>query len=305
MKTKTFVIEENNTNITTFDLFEVLYNKKMQLILVALITSLITYTFLLFVPNKYTASTLLAVNDLSAGPQQDTLGLIAGIGNAATGTLEKKAEALLTSKSFFMNFANKRNMVIPLVASNNWNETENLINTDYGAFNYLALSENELTQNNNYLLNSKLMHSAYIDWRKTILKVKSDKFTGFYSVSITHHSPHLARDTLKWLIEDINDAMRNLQIRQSDRALTSLENELAKNNLPEIKNVVSDLIRENIQRKTLASSAEDYVFTVLDPPYKPEYPTSPQKLLITIVSVFIVFLLNVSIIFFKFFKKNH
>ena len=84
-----------------------------------------------------------------------------------------------------------------------------------------------------------------------------------------------------------------------------VQNELAKNNLPEIKNVVSDLIRENIQRKTLASSAEDYVFTVLDPPYKPEYPTSPQKLLITIVSVFIVFLLNVSIIFFKFFKKNH
>jgi len=304
MKTKTFVIEENDTNVTTFDLFEVLYNKKMQLILVALITSLITYTFLLFVPNKYTSSTLLAVNDLSAGPQQDTLGLIATLGNSATGTLEKKAEALLTSKSFFIDFVNKRNVVIPLVASNNWNEEENLINTDYGAFNYLSLSENDLTQNNDYLLNSKLMHSAYIDWRKTILKVKSDKFTGFYSVSITHHSPHLAKDTLRWLIEDINDAMRNLQIRQSNKALISLEDELATNNLPEIKNVVSSLIRENIQRKTLASSSKDYVFTVLDPPYKPEYPISPKKLLIIIASVFIVFLLNICIIFYKFYKKK-
>lgn len=302
MKTKTFVIEENDSNITTFDIFEILYNKKIQLILVALITLVITYSFLFFVPNKYTAKTLLTINDISADPQKDTLGLIAGLGNAPTGAIAKKAEALLTSKSFFEDFVNTRNVVIPLIASNQWDETKNLINTDYGAYNYQVLSENNLTQNNNYLLNTKLMHSAYIEWRKNILKVESDKLTGFYSVSITHHSPYLARDTLEWLIEDINNAMRNLQIRQSNKALIYLENELARNSLPEMKNVVSSLIRENMERKTLASSAKDYVFVVLDPAYKPEYPSSPQKLLIILSTVFIVFFANIFIILFRFFK---
>ena len=302
MKTKTFVIEENEPNISTFDLFDALIKNKSQLAIVFLLTSVITYTSLQFIPNKYTAETLLVVNELSTKPKEDPFSLIPGIGSQINNPLEVKAKALLTSKSFFMDFVDRRKIVIPLIESRGWDESENIIFTNFGDYSIPFNSEAKNDSNMEYLQDNKIMHAAYIEWRKNILKVKSDPLTGFYTVSITHHSPNFSKNVVDWLVEDINNSMRELEINQSNRALETLEAELANNILPDMKNVISSLIRENMQRKTLASSTEDYIFTILDPAYKPEFKSSPKRLLILIATLFLVFSIHSLFILFKFFK---
>lgn len=305
MKTKTFVIEENESNISTFDILDALFKKKIQLIIVFFISAIITYTALSFTPNKYTAGTLLAVNELSTNSQQDPFSFIPGVGSQMNNPLETKAKALLTSKSFFMDFVSKRNIVVPLIESKGWNESQNIILTKYGEYTYPPQLNIENKSNEDYLQNSKMMHSAYILWRKNILKVKADPLTGFYNISITHHSPYFSKDIVDWLVQDINNAMQSLEIKQSNRALDSLEKELAQNISPDMKNVISSLIRENMQKKTLASSSEDYIFTILDPAFRPEFKSSPKRLLILIASVTLIFFIHAFIIIFQFIRAKN
>ena len=108
-------------------------------------------------------------------------------------------------------------------------------------------------------------------------------------------SPYIAKQWVDWLVADINEHMRSQEVIKAEKSLKFLNEQANKTNVSEIKNVISELIKSDIQTLTLSSSSDEYIFKTIDKAIVPEFKFSPKRAYICIaISLFGGFL---SIIF--------
>ena len=60
---------------------------------------------------------------------------------------------------------------------------------------------------------------------------------------------------------------------------------MSETNLTEIREVLSDLVKQNTQTLMLAEISEEFVFSVIDPPFVPEEHSKPVRILIIILGL--------------------
>ena len=278
-----------------------------SMLLFGILSSLASFTF----PNKYQSSILLVESESSSGKSDFSefsgLAGVAGItlpssktNNAALGI------EIFQSRKFTTDFIERRQILVPMFASIGWDKSskkllidKDIYDEDKNIWNWSSsYSDSRKPQNN----------EAYDYWTEKIFSINEDKKTGFVRISIKHHSPYLASDWANWIVEDLNNYVREIDIAEANLALEFLNNELLKDYPKELKELFYKLVQINIEKEMLAYSKPEYVFKVVDPAYVPDKKVFPRRILFLILGMFCGFVIGLFLSIFsskKEQKRNH
>ena len=138
------------------------------------------------------------------------------------------------------------------------------------------------------------------------LVIAEDNKTGFITLIITHQSPHIAKEWVELLIDQINFFYREKDRVEAEISVGYLNDQIGKTSLTEIKQVMASLLQQEIQKLTLIEANESYVFEYVDPPVAMENKSGPKRALICIISAVLGFMLSILLALVKYFflKKS-
>ena len=84
-----------------------------------------------------------------------------------------------------------------------------------------------------------------------------------------------------------------------------LKDELNLNQVKEINNSLNNLIEGQLKTVALANIKDDYLVTIIDPPFIPEVKSEPSRALICVLITLIGFVFSICIsLLFHYFSKN-
>jgi uncharacterized protein involved in exopolysaccharide biosynthesis len=138
------------------------------------------------------------------------------------------------------------------------------------------------------------VHSIFVD---EILKISKNK-ENFITISISHISPDFAFYLLDAVVKELNLTIKNKDLKNSSDAMNYLNQLLPDTKVQDIKKSINKLIEKQLEVMMLASIKSDYILEYVDPPFIPEKPNAPKRVLIILIgmvsslvaSFFVVFL---------------
>ncbi|WP_281544087.1 Wzz/FepE/Etk N-terminal domain-containing protein [Grimontia sp. SpTr1] len=284
------------------ELFSALWKGKWIIIATTFLFAVAGVLYALSLPNIYKADALLAPAESSGGglskmaSQFGGLASLAGVslGGGEASQTDLAAE-VIKSRQFVNAFIAKHELMVPLMASKGWNLSKNELIYDDEIYN---------VETNTWLREPKGLRGSepseqemYEAFLKEVLSVGSDKKSGFYTLSIKHYSPYLAKQWTDWLIEDINKVMRERTIKETTQNLVYLENQLEKTAIADMQTSFYSLIEEQTKNLMLAEVQDEFVFKVIDRAVVPELKAEPKRALICILAALIGGVLGVLIAF--------
>lgn len=265
----------------------IIWSGKYVIAAIAAISTVVAVIVAFVLPNIYRAEALLAPN-LEEGPQglSGLADQYAGIASLAgleldTGSTDKVALGLsvLQSRKFLSDFIERHDLLVPLMASSHWDsEKEQLIIDDDV---YDAENEEWVRDFRPPRKQVPSRQEAYEEFQE-ILSVRQDRDTGFVTISVEHHSPVMAKQWVDWLIEDLNDNMRNRDVSRAEQAINYLNAQVNATSLAGMQEVFYRLIEEQTKTVMLARVSPEYLLTTIDDAVVPEIREKPQRALIVL-----------------------
>ena len=207
--------------IDLIEIFNILWARKILIIFLTLISCVLSVLYALSLPNIYQSSATIAAQEQIGGGGSST-GVLAGVASMAGVDLSADADKvqhgmkIMTSYSFFEDFIDKHGLLVPLMAANGWDREKNqlIINSKiYNSESGQWVRKPSPTQNPQPSLQEA--HREFLE----ILDVKKDKRTGLIEVSIEFFSPHLAKEWVSLMIEDVNSLMRDKDVMQAQKSI--------------------------------------------------------------------------------------
>ena len=268
--------------------------KRLKLITVITVSlGIISFVLSMQIPNIYKSHALISIksNDESNSmsslmSQYGGLASMAGI-NIPSGSKDKlyKAIAVLNSKSFFNQINKKHSIDIDLYAMRSFDILKN--QPEYKKNIYDINSKKWIRKVKPPMEPKPSDLELHKHFLKKIFSLSKDPETDFLSISIRHPSPEFAQALLNIVLNELNQVIKNKDLAESDLALEYLNKELTKTNISEVRKSINQLIEVQLKTNMMASIQEDYVFEVIDPPFKPEIKSSPNRILLTFLGMFI------------------
>lgn len=286
----------SNEEIEIGELFSIIWKRKYLILLITIISSIFSIFYSLSLPNIYTSSTVMSPQQgnesisNSLGSYSSLAGLV-GVNipqSAADPTIEamERVKSLDFYKNEFLPYINLEN----LMAVKNWNPKNNkieYIESEYDAQKDLWIRD--VSYPRSIIPSAQESHSKY----KQSLTVTQDKNSNFVTISISHESPYIAKKWVEIIVSNINNLMQKEKIIKSQSSIKFLNDASNKNNIADIDKVFSELLKTETQKLMLASSSQDFIFKVIEPPYAPEVKSSPRRSLICIFGTLIGFMIGV------------
>lgn len=295
------LIEKDN-QIDLRVIFNILWERKLLIIILTFFVGLASVFYALSIPNIYQSKVVLAASTSSESNNLNisgTAGALARIAGVDLGSGQDKGPNItvaiekITSRKFVLDFIKNNSYQDELLASKGWDSANNkiLYNESYD------LDKGQLV----YIPNDTDLYKSYMDR----IGVFFDKRTKFTHVSFNHHSPYFAKEILDNLVFTINEEIKNSELSTAEDSIKFLENQISKTNVADLKFIFSKLIEKNIKTILLAEVNPEFVFTVLDPAYVPDLRSSPSRGLICILITGFGFLFIVTFIaIFDYLKLN-
>jgi hypothetical protein len=272
-------------------------------ILIGSITSfaaLFTVLYALSLPNVYTSSTLLAPTskDDSLSSKLGSLSGLAGLAGVSmgSGSISNSEIAVkrIQSFDFFSTYFLPNIELKNLVAIESWSPKGNTINYNE------SLYDNE---NNNWLDSKPSDQKAFKEYKK-FLNIKQDDFSGLVKISIEHKSPLIAKEWVEIIIYNINESMREMDIKNAQNSINYLNESSKTVSIQSIKEVVSKLLESQMQTLMLASSNESYVFKIIESPLAPEVKTGPSRAILCILGTILGFILSLLVVLIQYYRSD-
>lgn len=257
-----------NDEIDLTELFSALWAGKITIIFTTVLFSVIAVVFAISLPNIYRAEALLSPVSAENGGMNGLANKFGGLASLAGvslggGSFDKTTMGIevLKSRAFFADFVDKHPVMIDLMASNGWDSFSNkiLIDTDiYDEANQTWVRESKPPR-----LSKPSVQEAHEEFTK-LLFVSQDKETSFITISIEHYSPYVAQQWVDWLVHDINNTIRNQEVRQAQRSIDYLLNQIEQTKLAELQTGFFELIQSQTETIMLANANPEYLFKTLD-----------------------------------------
>ena len=272
-----------------------------------IITSLTGLVYALIATPLYRADVIMisnaaegeALNNLAR--QYSSLARIAGIdvGGDASVDDQDRSLAILTSRSFIEEFAQKRN-IKPILFKESWDEDK---------------KEWEDGIEPSAAQTFKIM-SNYID-------VAIDKRTNLINFSVVWDDPNIAAEVANKMIADLNEKIRLEQVNEYNQSISFVKaqlggsqqdyllsmNEFSKSSKLTLQNVMLSLIEELTKKVMLANVRDEYAFKIIDPAVVPEIKYKPSKknivIIVSILGSVLAFFLILSISYTKKLKSKY
>jgi uncharacterized protein involved in exopolysaccharide biosynthesis len=115
---------------------------------------------------------------------------------------------------------------------------------------------------------------------KKIRSVVQDPKTELVTLSITWRDPVLAAKWANGLVALANEQTRDRAVRDSERHITYLRDQLTKTPLVPVQEALSNLMEGEYKQAMLAGGNDEYALKVIDPALVPETPSSIRRLFI-------------------------
>ena len=285
------------------EIFKVIFDKKYFLITSIASGLLVGLLISINLPNIYKTHTILLPNEEEDSNISNTLNSYSGFANLAGISMPQKqttqatlALEIIKSKDFLQDFLNEDDL-ISLFVIKSWDfESQKPL-----YYSSIYDFENKLWVRDvspPYKSKPSLLES-HEKFNEEVLDIYQDETTGLVHLSISHPSPQIAKEWAEKIILMVNEKIRLRDIEEAQNSVNFLNDEFSKTELNELRLVLSQLIQKEISKISLANAKLDYVFTVVDPPFLPEFKSSPNRILITFLSTFLFFCIGILIVLFR------
>jgi uncharacterized protein involved in exopolysaccharide biosynthesis len=276
---------------------------KWIIVSITAFVSIIGVIYSLLLPNIYESKAMLVSVNSSSGIS-GALGSYNGIAGIAGIRLPPgrdegnsgKALEKVGSLSFFENNILENINLPDLMAVKSWNSRTNTLAYDetiYDTTSNSWISDSPNTQ--------QVTPSAQKSYRafKKHLSLSEDKKTGFITLSIKHQSPFIAKQWTELVVDEVNAFYRQKDKSESEKAVSYLNQQISMTGLSEIKQVLAQLLQEEIKKLTLVEANQYYVFDYIDPPAVMEKKSEPKRSLICILFALFGGILSVVLVFIR------
>lgn len=299
-----------NDEIDISEFFGILYSGKWIIIILVILFSVASVFYAINKPNVYKSEALLSPasgqknGGLSAlAGQFGGLASLAGV-NLNSGESDKVQLALevLASRQFISQFIQKRGILLELMAAKSWDIENNTLKYDSSLYDI---------ENNRWIRevlppfkpepSQQEAYKKFID----ILSISKDNESGMVTISIEFLSPVLAQQWVTWLIEDINQVMKSMDVQEATKSTEFLSKQLQETKVADIRTVLFTLIEEQAKTIMFANVRDEYVFKTIDPAFIPEVKSAPKRALICIIGAFLGAFLGTFIVLVRHFQKRN
>ncbi|MBA6370477.1 LPS O-antigen length regulator [Colwellia sp. BRX8-4] len=301
---------DSDDEIDLAELWRAIWSGKYIIIVISFIFAVSSIAFALSKPDVYKASILLApASSDSAGGMGALAGQFGGLASLAGislggGGTDKTALALeiIKSRAFLETFIIKHELLVPLMASENWNRaTDSLvINKEiYDSKNKKWLREASYPKKS-----EPSSWEAYQELLK-LLSITQDKATSLVTIDVGFYSPDVAKQWLIWLVKDVNDFMREKDEKEAQSSIDYLTKQLEKTEVSAMETVFYQLIEEQTKNMMLTKVSAEYVLKTIDPAQVPEKKSGPKRALIVVLGTMLGGILSVLIVLIRHSTKNN
>lgn len=289
--------------INLLELFNILWDGKWIIVSLTTFVSIIGVIYSLLLPNIYESKALLApINPSSnisgAFGTYSGLAALPGINfpNSDLDSNSAKALKTMTSLSFFENNILTNIFLPDLMALKSWNQDTNKATYDDSIFEKTTNSWKQVPST----------QQGFKAFNGRHLSLNQDKISGFITLSVKHKSPYIAKEWAELVIDEVNSFYRQKDKEESEKAVKYLNQQISNTGLSEIKQVLAQLLQEEIKKLTLIEANEFYVFDYIDPPAVMEKKSEPQRAIICILSAIIGGIFSILFVFIRhyFFKEE-
>jgi uncharacterized protein involved in exopolysaccharide biosynthesis len=292
------------------ELWRAIWAGKLIIILISLVFAVGSIAFALSKPNVYKASVLLSPvsNEGGAGGLGALAGQFGGLAsmaglNLGGGSTDKTGLALeiIKSRSFIEKFINKHQLLVPLLAAENWEQATNtlIINPEL----YDSQANKWLREAIPPKTAEPSPWEAYQQFSQ-LLSVNQDKATSMVTIDIQFFSPTLAKQWLILLVADLNEFMRSQDQDEAQASIDYLTNQLEDIEVTSMETIFYQLIEEQTKNMMLTQVKKEYVLKTIDPAQVPEVKDSPKRALIVVLGTMLGGVLSVLIVLVRFFSNK-
>jgi len=302
--------QAKDDEIDLAELWRAVWAGKIVIVLISFVFAVASIYYALSQPNVYKASALLAPTSTDGGAgglsalagQFGGLASMAGI-NLGGGASNKTDLALeiIKSRTFIQKFIEKHNLLVPLLASKEWDMATNTLIINHELYD---------EANNKWLRKVKAPKTAKPSlWEgfvvfSNLLSVSQDKSTSMVTVELQYYSPVLAQQWLNWLISDVNEFMRNQDQKEAQDSINYLTAQLKDIHVASMESVFYQLIEEQTKNMMLTKVKAEYVLKTIDPAQIPEIKSKPKRALIVVLGTILGGMLSVLIVLIRYFSKK-
>ena len=289
-------------DIDLMALFKVVWVGKWKIIFITSIAAILSVFYALSLPNIYKSEALLTTVGASSGGAGG-LGGLGGLASLAGVTLGAQGAddvtlglATLRSRIFLTDFITRRDILVPLMALKSWDDGKIEINKKVYDLEKQAWREKKPGLQDAY--------SAFMGK----FSLSKDPISGLIKIVISSQSPVLAQQWVTWLVEDLNNSIRDREIKEAKNAVTFLEEKLKSTVSVDMRAMFFRLIQQQTETIMLANVRADYLFRIVDPAIIPETKSSPGRSVICILGTLFGGFLSVILVFLMHFlqpNKEH
>ena len=302
--------QNQDDEIDLSELWRAIWAGKFTIIIISMIFAVASVFFALSKPDIYKASAILAPSSSDGGGglgamagQLGGLASMAGISLGGGGGVDKTALALeiLKSRSFVENFIAKHELLVPLMASTKWDM----------ASDTLILNEEMYDKvNDKWIREVKAPNKPEPStWQASqafsqLVTVAQDKSSSMVYIDIEFYSPTLAKQWLTWLVEDINEYMREQDKIEAKASIEYLTGQLENIKVVTMETVFYQLIEEQTKNMMLTMVKKEYVLKTIDPAQVPDTKDKPKRALIVVLGTMLGGILSVLIVLIRYFSRK-
>ncbi|MCK7459123.1 Wzz/FepE/Etk N-terminal domain-containing protein [Idiomarina aminovorans] len=283
------------------ELFGIIWAGKWWIIGITFVFAVASVFYSLSLPNIYKAeATLAPTEEAQGGGFGEEMSGLASLTGISVGKQQvdkvTMAMEILQSRQFIKNFVQRHNILPEVMAVKEWYQASGELVFNKEIYNPKT---KEWVRDVEPPKKPEPSSWEYVNtFQNSILLVEKDSETpGLINLSVSHQSPVIAHRWVEWLIEDINDHMRQRDIKEAQSSMEYLQKELGETNLSSMQQVFYQLIEKQIQTIMLANVRPEYVFQVLDPAVVPEQKSAPSRALICIIGTFLGGFLSLLVVF--------
>jgi uncharacterized protein involved in exopolysaccharide biosynthesis len=303
--------QNQDDEIDLAELWHAIWAGKFTIIIISMIFAVASVFFALSKPDIYKASAILAPASSEGGAgglgalagQFGGLASMAGINLGGSGGVDKTALALeiLKSRSFIEGFITKHDLLIPLMASKNWDMPNDALILDEELYDEV---HNKWVREVKAPKKTEPSHWEAFEEFSELLTVSQDKTSSMVNIDIEFYSPALAKQWLVWLIQDINEFMRVQDQIEAKASIDYLTKQLDNIKVATMETVFYQLIEEQTKNMMLTMVKKEYVLKTIDPAQVPDTKDKPKRALIVVLGTMLGGMLSVLLVFIRYFSRK-
>ena len=286
-----------NDELTLREFFIVMWRGKWIIVLMTLSAAILSVYIALSKPNIYTSTVLLSPANSSSGSLASNVssrygGLASLAGISLDGGQVNDVGLgieIVKTRSFIVDFIKRRDILVPLFAMKSWENESNKI----------ILNEDVYNKKLNIWLGDLPSYQDAFDKFTQMMSISINKKTGIVSLSITSQSPVLAQQWASWLVEDLNNVMKNRVVTEAKNSILFLQREIESTSLTELRLMFSRMMQEQTKIVMLGNVRPEYLFTIIDPAIIPERKVGPIRSQIAIIGTFMGGVFSVLLLFLR------